>query len=261
MKNYRKNIIGLSLIFLSLIFIFFLVFKKTDVEDNLTTITVAAASDLRFCMDELKIEFMKQHNNIAVDVIYGSSGNLCQQLQNDAPFDIFFSADISYAKLLDSLQLTTYSPKLYAQGYLVLWGRNLESNNFIDILKDKNIRHVAIANPRHAPYGRRAVEFLEYYNLYSELKDKIIEGENISQAAQFVVSGNAEVGIIALSIARSQEMLAQGKYILLDTNSYSKLEQTFVIMKKSETKNGVNEFIKFIESPDAKLIFDKYFLP
>lgn len=222
------------------------------------TITIVAAADLRFVMDEITSEFKKSNPNIKIDVIYGSSGNLYQQIVNQAPFDIFFSADISYPKKLESLNLAGSKPKLYAIGHLVMWSAKLDISKGIEILKSNDVKNIAIANPKVAPYGKRAIECLKYYKIDNQVKDKIVEGENVSQAAQFVLTGNAEVGLIALSLALSPEMKTIGKYFSIDEKSYSKLEQAYVIIKKSETNKAVLKFTQFIETEQARKLFGKY---
>jgi len=222
------------------------------------TITIAAAADLRFVMDEMTNEFKKSNPNIKIDIIYGSSGNLYQQIVNQAPFNIFFSADIFYPEKLESLNLAGSKPKLYAIGHLVMWSAKLDMSKGIEILKSNNVKKIAIANPKVAPYGKRAIECLKYYNIDNQVKDKIVEGENVSQAAQFVLTGNAEVGLIALSLALSPEMKTIGKYFSIDEKSYSKLEQAYVIIKKSETNKAVVKFTQFIETEKARKLFGKY---
>lgn len=221
-------------------------------------ITVAAAADLRFVLDEVRNEFEQINPGIKVNVIYGSSGNLFQQIVNQAPFNIFFSADISFPRKLDSLKLAGCKPKLYAIGHLVLWSSTLDVSKGIDVLNNPDVKKISIANPRVAPYGKRAVECLKYYSLYDKLKDKIVEGENVSQAAQFVLTGNAEVGFIALSLALSPEMSSKGKYFVLDEKSHSKLEQAYVIIKNSESDKDVLNFVQFIESEKVRDLFGKY---
>ncbi len=222
------------------------------------TLTIAAAADLRYALDELKTEFSKTNPDIKIDVIYGSSGKLYQQIVSSAPFDLFFSADIMYPKKLDSLKLTTNEPKLYAIGFLVLWSSTFEMSDGINMLKNSTIKKIAIASPNHAPYGKRAVECLKFYKLYNQVKSKLVEGENISQAAQFVLSGNAEVGIIALSLALSPEMQKNGTYVLIDQKSYSTLEQAYVVLKNSDSKAEAAKFTTFIETEQARKIFRKY---
>jgi molybdate transport system substrate-binding protein len=222
------------------------------------TITIAAAADLRFVLDEVTNEFKKSNPDIKVEIIYGSSGNLYQQIVNQAPFNIFFSADISYPEKLDSLNLAWSKPKLYAIGHLVMWSARCDVSKGIELLNSPDVKKIAIANPRVAPYGKRAMECLKYYRMDTQVKDKIVEGDNVSQAAQFVLTGNAEVGLIALSLALSPEMKTKGKYFSIDEKSYSKLDQAYVIIKKSETNKDVLRFTQFIETEQARKLFGKY---
>lgn len=222
------------------------------------SVTIAAASDLQYALDDIKAEFIMENPEIKVNIIYGSSGNLYQQLVNKAPFDLYFSADILYPNKLDSLKLSATKPKLYATGFLVVWTSKLDTAQGYNLLRSNEVINLAIANPRHAPYGKRAVEFLKFYNLYEQVENKLVEGENISQTAQFVLSGNAEVGIIALSLAMSPTMQNAGKYILIDEKSHSPLEQAYIIVKGSETKPEVLRFYEFVDIELARTIFSKY---
>lgn len=241
------------------ILIIFLVLWILKIDNaNSQSITIAAAADLRYALNEIKLEFLKKNPNVKIDIIYGSSGNLYQQIINKAPYDIYFSADIVFPKKIDSLKLCSTKPKLYAIGFLVLWTSKLDITKGINLLLDDKVKKIAIANPKHAPYGKRAIEFLKYYNFFESVKNKFVEGENISQAAQFVLTGNVEVGIIALSIALSPEMSNKGKYILLDEKSYSPLEQSYVVLKNSEKKADVMKFYNYIETAEAKKILSKY---
>jgi len=222
------------------------------------TINIAAAADLRNLLDQVANDFKKSNPGVKIEIIYGSSGNLFQQILNQAPFDIFFSADLSYPKKLDSLNLTGNRPKLYAIGHLVLWSSTLDVSKGIDLLKNPDVKKIAIANPKVAPYGKRAMECLKYYGMETMVKEKIVEGENVSQAAQFVLTGNAEAGLIALSLALSPEMKAKGKYFLIDEKSYSKLDQAYVILKNSVTNKNVIKFTQFIESEQVRKLFAAY---
>ena len=221
-------------------------------------ITIAAAADTRYVMEELSKEFQKANPSIQVDFIYGSSGNLYQQIVNSAPYDVFFSADLSFPEKLYQNGLTTTNPKLYGIGHLVLWSSKIDISKGIESFKSPDLKKIAIANPKVAPYGKRALECLQYYHIYTSIENNIVQGENVSQAAQFALSGNAEIGIIALSIALSPEMSTKGKYFLLDEKSYSKLEQAYVVIKRSDSNKNVMIFTKFIESESARKIFRKY---
>ena len=228
------------------------------VKINAQSISIAAAADLRNSLDDITKLYKEKHQNVKVDVIFGSSGNLYQQIRNQAPYDLFFSADLSFASKLEEQKLTVGKPIIYAIGHLVLWSATKDVSKGLDLLKSEDIKKISIANPDIAPYGKRAVEVLKYYKLYDIIKDKIVKGDNVSQAAQFVLTGNAEAGIIALSLALSPEMSAKGKYFLIDEKSYSKLEQAYVILKKSEKKKELLDFVKFLETEKVKDIFTKY---
>ena len=228
------------------------------VKINAQSITIAAAADLRNALDDITKLYKEKHPDAKVDVIFGSSGNLYQQITNQAPFDLFFSADVSFPNKLEEQKLTAGKPTIYAVGHLVLWSATKDVSKGLDLLKSNEIKKISIANPEVAPYGKRAVESLNYYKLYDIIKDKIVKGDNVSQTAQFVLTGNAEVGLIALSLALSPEMSAKGKYFLIDEKSYSKLEQAYVILKKSEKKKELLDFVKFLETKKVKDILSKY---
>ena len=228
------------------------------VKINAQSITIAAAADLRNALDDITKLYKEKHPDIKVDVIFGSSGNLYQQITNQAPFDLFFSADVSFPNKLEEQKLIKGKPTIYAVGHLVLWSATKDVSKGLDLLKSDEIKKISIANPEVAPYGKRAVESLNYYKLYDIIKDKIVKGDNISQAAQFVLTGNAEVGLIALSLALSPEMSAKGKYFLIDEKSYSKLEQAYVVLKKSEKKKELLDFVKFLDMKKVKDILSKY---
>jgi molybdate transport system substrate-binding protein len=221
-------------------------------------VNIAAAADLRYAMDEILKEYKKHNPDADIIVSYGSSGKFYQQLLQGAPFDLFFSADMMYAQRLYAQGLTTAPPQIYALGYIVLWSSKLDVSRGLTSLLDPKIKRVAMANPAHAPYGQRADECLKYYRLYDKLKHKLVFGENIAQAAQFAQSGNAEAGIIALSLALAPSMLKTGKYFLIDEKSYSPLEQGFVMMKQSATNDQSARFVAFISGKVGRDIFRKY---
>jgi len=221
-------------------------------------VTVAAAADLRYALDEVISRYKVLNPKAKIEVIYGASGNLYQQITNKAPFDIFFSADNNYPLKLAESHLTVGQPKLYAIGHLVLWSSSKNVSKGISILKSNDIKKISIANPEVAPYGKRAVECLKYYKLDEQLKDKIVKGDNVSQAAQFVLTGNADAGLIALSLALSKEMKGKGTYFLVDEKSYSKLEQSYVLLKNGEKNTEAVKFIKYLDSNEAKNILAKY---
>ena len=216
-------------------------------------ITVAAAADLQFALKDIAARYEKQTGN-SVKLTFGSSGNFFSQIQNGAPFDVFFSADLDYPKKLEAAGLaepgTFYQ---YATGKIVLWVRNdskLNVTKGLAVLLDPSIQKIAIANPQHAPYGRAAVAAIEHEKLYEKLKDKMVLGENISQAAQFVESGAADVGVIALSLAVAPAMKAEGRYAEIPTDFYPPLQQGCIVLASSKKKAAAKEFVEFLKKPE-----------
>lgn len=222
------------------------------------TVKVAAAADLKYAMPELVAKYQKVHPNAKVDVSYGSSGTFFQQISNGASFDVFFSADISYPQKLKEQGMTNGAVKTYAFGTLVLYSSTIPVDKGIGMLTDDNVKKIAIANPAHAPYGKRAEECLKYYKLYDVVKEKLVLGENISQTAQYAFTGNADVGLIALAIAMSPEMKAKGSYSVLDPKSYSKLEQACVLLKNWKANPDAAQFMQYVLSAECKPILEKY---
>ena len=179
-------------------------------------ITVAAAADLTFAFKDVSARFEKQTGN-SIKLSYGSSGNYFSQIKNGAPYDLFFSADIDFPKKLEAAGLIEPgSIYEYAVGKIVIWVPNsskLDLSRGLKVLLDPGIHKIAIANPRHAPYGRAAVAAIQHEGIYDQVKSKFVMGEDISQTAQFVQSGNADVGIVALSLALAPAMKTKGRYI------------------------------------------------
>jgi molybdate transport system substrate-binding protein len=225
-----------------------------------TSVLVAAAADLRFAMDSLIATFSRENPAITVKPTYGSSGNFFEQIKNGAPFDIFFSADVDYPKQLKAQNLTASDVHVYGTGQLVLWSRSLDPNTRqMNTLLDPAVLKIAIANPAHAPYGKRAEESLKYYNLYDKIKDKLVIGENIAQTAQYAQTGAAEVGLIALSLALSPTMQqAGGKYWLVPASAHQPLLQGFALLPHSKGNTGAEKFAAFCDSKKAQAILRSF---
>jgi molybdate transport system substrate-binding protein len=223
--------------------------------------TVAAAADLQCVLQEVGARFQKETGR-SVKLIYGSSGNFAQQLQNGAPFDMFFSANLDYPKQLDTAGLTEPGTFYqYATGKIVVWVPNeskLDISSGLKALLNPSIKKIAIANPQHAPYGKAAVAAIQKENIYEQMKDRFVLGENISQTALFVVSGSADVGIVALSLALSPNMKDKGRYSEVPSIDYPPIEQACVIMRSSKNKDLAQQFLKFIQSSPIKELFQKY---
>jgi len=224
---------------------------------------VAAASDLKFAMVEIVQEFQKEHPEIIVKVTYGSSGNFYSQLSNQAPFDLFFSADIEYPRKLSEQGLTLPGTEfLYAVGSIVLWvpkSSPIQVEQLkMEALRQDSVRHIAIANPKHAPYGKAAEAALRSLGIYEGVKSKLVLGENISQTFQFVQSGNAEIGIIALSLVSAPAAKDQGRYWRIPQDSYPRLEQGGVILKWVKDLKAAQNFRGFTVSPKGRSVLNRY---
>ena len=214
-------------------------------------LTVAAAADLQFAMQDISGRFEKETGK-KVNVIYGSSGNFFQQIQNGGPFDVFFSANLDYPKKLEAADLTekdTYYQ--YASGKIVLWVPNeskLDLNAGLKALLDPTIKKIAVANPQHAPYGQAAVAAMQKEGVYDKVSDKLVLGENISQTATFVVSGAADTGIVALSLALSPNMKDHGRYVVIPASDYPPIQQACVVLKSSKSKDVARQFLAFLKT-------------
>jgi molybdate transport system substrate-binding protein len=215
---------------------------------------VAAASDLQAALPGIAARFEKATGH-EVAVTFGSSGNFFTQLQNGAPFDVFLSADIDYPRQLERDGLAEKgSVHLYATGRIVLWIRNdsaIDLTRGLVVLSDPAVRKVAIANPDHAPYGRAAAAALHQAGVYASVQPKLVRGENISQAAQFVQSGNADAGIVALSLALAPAMKASGRYVEIPDSSYPPIEQAAAVIAASKQKAIARQFVEFLKQPET----------
>lgn len=223
-------------------------------------ITIAAAADMKFAMDEIAADFRKANPGEEVDVIYGSSGKAHTQIQQGAPYDLYFSADVAYPQELIKTGFAASTEVIpYARGRIVLWSTSVDATKMtLESLSDPKITHVATANPKHAPYGKRAQEALEASKLWDKVEPKMIYGENITQAAQFVQTGNAEVGIIALSLAVSKELSSKGGYYLIPDNLHEPLEQGFIITKRAENNKLAKQFADYMGTKEVRAIMIKY---
>ena len=225
------------------------------------TVRVAAASDLQTVMPAIG-ERYQQSTGRQVSVSYGSSGNFFTQIQNGAPFDVFLSADIDYPRRLESAGLAEPGSLVtYGFGRIVVWSRRggpVDVQRGLEALTDARIRRIAIANPEHAPYGRAAVAALRHEGLYDRVQSKLVLGENISQAAQFVHSGNADAGIVALALALAPALKPEGAYYEIPQSFYPPIEQGAVVVKSSANKAFANEFVRFLRMPDAVRLLQSF---
>ncbi len=230
--------------------------------DGSNAIRIAAASDLRFAMDELVATYKASDPGAQIDVTYGSSGTFFTQLQQDAPFDLYFSADIAYPQQLVDAGLATGTPRLYATGKIVLWVPTASPIDVetmgMDALLDPAATKVAIANPEHAPYGKAAVAAMEHAGVYDQVEPRLVLGENISQAAQFVESGNADIGVVALSLSLAPPMDTTGRSWPIPVDFYPAIEQGAVVLKAAQDPAAAARFLDFVLGSDGRTVLDRY---
>ena len=222
-------------------------------------VTVAAAADLKFALDDIVAAYKKERPADEVSVIYGSSGKFHTQIQQGAPYDLYFSADIEFPRALARAGHAASEVRPYAIGRIVLWSTSLDATKMtLASLDDPKISRIAIANPKHAPYGKRAEEALRSAGLWDKLEPRLVYGENIAHTAQFVQTGNAQVGLIALSLALSPELAKKGGYWLVPDTLHQPLEQGFVITKQAAGNQAAKRFADHMGSKPARATLTKY---
>ncbi|MGJ0485474.1 MAG: molybdate ABC transporter substrate-binding protein [Methylomicrobium sp.] len=223
---------------------------------------IAAASDLKFALETIAKQFSEDTGR-NVKLSFGSSGNFFRQISQGAPFEVFLSADEQYVFELEKQGLTEEPSQLYGLGRLVFFvpdGAPLvadaELKNLVDALNKGQIIHFAIANPEHAPYGRAAKEVLIAKGLWGSLQNKLVLGENVAQAAQFAVSGSAEGGIFAYSLALSPALRDKGHYVLLPDTLHSPLRQRMALLKNAgETAKA---FYRYLQQERTRAVLSQY---
>jgi molybdate transport system substrate-binding protein len=225
-------------------------------------INVAAAADLNSALQEVADNYEKR-TGVVVKLSFGASGALTQQIQNGAPFDVFFSADMDYPRqLIAGGQAESATLYRYAVGRLVLWvpsdsPLDVERRG-MDVLLDPSVKKISIANPQHAPYGRAAVAALKHYDLYEKVSGELVLGENVSQAAQFVESGNAQVGFVALAHAIAPAMRGKGKYWMVPAEAYPQLDQGAVLISRASHRQDAAAFLEYVKTAEVAALLRRY---
>jgi molybdate transport system substrate-binding protein len=225
-------------------------------------IVVAAAADMSAALPQL-VETYTKKTGQAVKISFGSSGNLTNQIRNGAPFDVFFSADEEYPRQLIAEGLAAKDTLYrYAVGRLVLW---VPGDSPLDLSKlgmkallDPSVKKIAIANPVTAPYGRAAEAALRHFGIYDQVSSRLVLGENVSQAAQFVESGNAQTGLIALSHALAPALKGKGRYWTVPLEAYPTLNQATVVLSRSKQQEAARRFLEFLRSSEARSLLGSY---
>jgi molybdate transport system substrate-binding protein len=264
--NFRNRLVNIStcLVFAGVIVAALPAFAAGEdvMESAPTKLLIAAAADLKFALDDLIKEFEGKYPATKVNVTYGSSGNFFAQFQSGAPFDLFFSADIAYPRKLAEIGLGVDDVFLYATGRIVLWA---PKSSLLDLdklgikaLLETSVRKIAVANPEHAPYGRAAVAAMKTLNVYEKVASRLVYGENIAQTAQFVQSGAADIGILALSLAVAPQMRDAGRFWQVPLDAYPRIEQGGIILKSSRNLETARAFRDFVLGDHGRKVLDQY---
>ena len=234
------------------IMVFIAFFMQVKAED----IMVLAAASLKYVLEDIKVEFLKDRKNDNININYISSGKAYNQIVNGSPAHFFIAADTSYPQKLFDSKSTDDKPVNYAKGKLILFSINKNMKiDSMDILKDSTIKHIALPNPKLAPYGVAGMQAMESVKIYDTIKDKIVLGESIGQATQYVKSGSSDIGFSALSMVIKDE---QANYLVIDENMYSPILQAMVLTKNGKDSKLANDFKNFILEDKAQKIFESY---
>ena len=226
-------------------------------------VRVAAAADTKFAFDEIAEAFRRQRPDIEVRVTYGSSGNFYAQLSNRAPYDMFLSADLEYARrLVREGRATPESEFVYGVGRLVVWASRRSSIDVeklgMEALRQPLVRKVAIANPAHAPYGRAAVAAMKNLGVYDKLKDRLVYGDSVMQAFQFVESSAADIGIVSYSLALAPQLRDKGRLWQVPLDAYPRQDQGGVILSWAQDRAAADALRNFMLNDDGRTILQRH---
>lgn len=223
------------------------------------SLTVAVAANVQYAFGEVQAAFQKQSGH-EIRPVYNSSGKFAAQIMHGAPFDVFLSADMDYPQQLHSAGHAA-APAIYAYGALVLWTmKDLDLGNWQEQLASRQVKTIAIANSKVAPYGRETMKALAHFNLDAALKPKLVFGESVSQTNQYIHSGSADAGFTAKSVVMSPQMRGQGKWRELPAESYRPIPQGIVVLRHGQQNNPelAQQFRDFVLSSEARVIFARY---
>lgn len=238
-------------------FLFILISSCNSNTSN-TKIIIATAANMQPAIAEISNSFSKR-SGIKCKIVVSSSGKLTAQIKEGAPYNIFISANRKYPQEIYDHKLGLTIPKIYAYGKLVLWSAIDTITPSTSILKNANIKHIAVANPKTAPYGAAAIESLKNYNLYNAIESKLVFGESISQTNQFITSKSASIGFTALSVVLDKKMKNIGKWVAVDTTTYSPIAQDIIVIKQNAKENkNATAFYNYLFSKEGQEIIKKY---
>lgn len=247
----------LALIFAVVITISFSVFVEVEKEviENKDEISIFVASSAKMAISNLANRFQEENKEINIEIYSMSSGKGFAQLVNGFKYDLYFSADSKFPQKVVDEGLSNSNPQIYGYGKLAIYStdKNLLTSGF-DIFTSDEVRKISIANPKLAPYGTLAEQLLKDNGIYQKISHKIVKGDNIAQSFQFVDTGSADIGIVALSLLKNRPT---ENYIILDENSYKPLEQSFVLTNFGEKKSSARKFYTFVLSEKGRKIIEK----
>jgi len=251
MSSNRKVVIG------CFVALFIALGCKKKKKDE-TLVRLAVAANMQYAIKELTDQFEKE-KGYSCEVIVGSSGKLFAQIKEGAPYDLFISADLTYPEALYDIALTLEPPKVYAYGALVLFTYRSALKPSLAVLQSDSVQHIALANPKTAPYGKAAMEVLNFYGLTQSLQDKLVFGESIGQTNQFITSGAAEIGFTSQAVVLSREMNNKGQWIKINDSAYKSMPQGVVLIKRKRSKKrGAQAFYEYLFSEEGKDILQKF---
>jgi molybdate transport system substrate-binding protein len=227
------------------------------------TLSIAAAANLVYALDALNAEFKRGAPDVAVNTTIGASGGLFAQIKNGAPFDVFLSADTDYPQQVVAAGLGDVATlRTFATGRLVLWTTrpNLPVNDMAALIGDARVTKLAMAQPKTAPYGRATQAALEKIGVWAEARRKLVIGENITQTAQFVETGNADAGFVALSLVRSPKLASRGRWSEVPPALYAavSLDHAAVLTTRGATNPAARHYLEFLASEPAKKILREF---
>jgi molybdate transport system substrate-binding protein len=221
-------------------------------------LTIAGASNMQFALEEISTAFTAE-TGISCHLVTSSSGKLTAQITEGAPYDLLISADMKYPEQLFREGYTLGPPRVYATGTLVLWTLQDDIDPDLSALRGAEIRYIAMANPKTAPYGLAALEVLKHQNLEAELKEKLVFGESIGQVNQFISSGSAEIGFTAMSVVSAPRFENMGRWAAVDTAYYSPIKQGVVVLRKQQSEQeDAQRYREFLFSDPARRLLKKY---
>ncbi|MEA4917538.1 molybdate ABC transporter substrate-binding protein [Proteiniphilum sp.] len=212
-------------------------------------VKVAAAANLRYVLESIKETYEAEHKGVQIEITFGSSGTLTQQIAHGAPFDFFMAADVDFPVKVKEMGFASGEVKTYAYGQLAMWSLSVDVAGGIQSVTSPSVKKIAIADPKKAPYGENTVEVLKKQGLYDTIEKKIVWGENISQTAQYAFSGNAEIGFIALSLALAPDMKGKGFLYLFPPDICPPVQQACVLLKQGAANRDARDFMDYVLSP------------